>query len=249
MNTSGIPSTWIHLVFLVHEYIRYFFCWPLLFEVWQRVVCIVVIRYIVDHYCLRFDRGVVCIVVIRYIVDHYCLTESGLYCCDSLYCWPLLFEVWQRVVCIVVIRYIVDHYCLRFDREWFVLWWLVILLTTTVWGLTESGLYCGDWLYCWPLLFEVWQRVVCIVVIRYIVDHYCLRFDREWFVLWWLVILLTTTVWGLPEEWCVLLWLVILQTITVRSTREVICALMVGYITDHSSLKFTREVVCNIVDY
>ena len=187
MNISGIPSTWIHLVFLVHEYIRYFFCWPLLFEVWQRVVCIVVIRYIVDHYCLRFDRGVVCIVVIRYIVDHYCLTESGLYCCDSLYCWPLLFEVWQRVVCIVVIRYIVDHYCLRFDREWFVLWWLVILLTTTVWGL--------------------------------------------------------------PEEWCVLLWLVILQTITVRSTREVICALMVGYITDHSSLKFTREVVCNIVDY
>ena len=99
------------------------------------------------------------------------------------------------------------------------------------------------------LVFAIWQRVVSVVVICYIVDHYCLRFDREWFVLWWLVILLTTTVWGLPEEWCVLLWLVILQTITVRSTREVICALMVGYITDHSSLKFTREVVCNIVDY
>ena len=29
--------------------------------------------YIVDHYCLRFDRGVVHIVVAGYIVDHYCL--------------------------------------------------------------------------------------------------------------------------------------------------------------------------------
>ena len=28
--------------------------------------------YIVDHYCLRFDRKVVCIVVVGYIVDHYC---------------------------------------------------------------------------------------------------------------------------------------------------------------------------------
>jgi hypothetical protein len=29
--------------------------------------------YIVDHYCLRFDREVVCIVVAGYIVDYYCL--------------------------------------------------------------------------------------------------------------------------------------------------------------------------------
>ena len=29
--------------------------------------------YNVDHYCLRFERGVVHIVVAGYIVDHYCL--------------------------------------------------------------------------------------------------------------------------------------------------------------------------------
>ena len=37
------------------------------------MVCIVVAGYIVDHYCLRFDREVVCIVVAGYIVDYYCL--------------------------------------------------------------------------------------------------------------------------------------------------------------------------------
>ena len=29
-------------------------------------------RYIVEHYCLMFDRGVVHTVVVGYIVDHYC---------------------------------------------------------------------------------------------------------------------------------------------------------------------------------
>ena len=29
--------------------------------------------YIVEHYCLRFNRGVVHIVVAGYSVDHYCL--------------------------------------------------------------------------------------------------------------------------------------------------------------------------------
>ena len=28
--------------------------------------------YIVDHYCLMFDRGVVHTVLVRYIVNHYC---------------------------------------------------------------------------------------------------------------------------------------------------------------------------------
>ena len=39
---------------------------------------------IVDHYCLRFNRGVVHIVVNGYIVDHYCIMfgqSSGSYCC------------------------------------------------------------------------------------------------------------------------------------------------------------------------
>jgi hypothetical protein len=34
---------------------------------------IVVAVYIVDHYCLMFNRGVVHIVVAVYIVSHYCL--------------------------------------------------------------------------------------------------------------------------------------------------------------------------------
>jgi hypothetical protein len=33
---------------------------------------------------------------------------------------------------IAVVGYIVDHYYLRFDSEWFILLWLVILLTITV---------------------------------------------------------------------------------------------------------------------
>ena len=37
------------------------------------MVHIVVAGYILDHYCLRFDRGVVHIVVAGYNVDHYCL--------------------------------------------------------------------------------------------------------------------------------------------------------------------------------
>jgi hypothetical protein len=34
---------------------------------------IAVVGYIVDHYCLMFDRGVVHIVVADNNVDHYCL--------------------------------------------------------------------------------------------------------------------------------------------------------------------------------
>ena len=37
------------------------------------MVHIVVAGYIVDHYCLMFDRAVVHTVVVGYIVDHYCL--------------------------------------------------------------------------------------------------------------------------------------------------------------------------------
>ena len=37
------------------------------------VVHIVVVGYIVDHYCLMSDRGVVHIVVAGYNVNHYCV--------------------------------------------------------------------------------------------------------------------------------------------------------------------------------
>ena len=37
------------------------------------------VGYIVDHYCLMFDRGVVHTVVVGYIVDHYCfMFDRGL---------------------------------------------------------------------------------------------------------------------------------------------------------------------------
>ena len=49
----------------------------------------------------------------------------------------------------------------------------------------------------------------------YIVDHYCLRFDRGVVHIVVAVILLTITVSCLIEEWFRLLWLLILLTITV----------------------------------
>jgi hypothetical protein len=75
---------------------------------------IVVVGYIVDNYCLRFDRGEVHIVVAGYIVDHYCLRFD------------------RGLVIIVVAGYIVDHYISGLTEEWFILLWLHILLTNTV---------------------------------------------------------------------------------------------------------------------
>ena len=80
------------------------------------VVHIVVAYYIVSHYCLMFDRRVVHIVVAGYTVAHY----------------RLMFH--RGVVHIVVAGYIVDHYCLCLTEKWFILLWLVILLTVTVLG-------------------------------------------------------------------------------------------------------------------
>jgi hypothetical protein len=59
------------------------------------------------------------------------------------------------------------------------------------------------------------REVVCIVVAGYIVDHYCLMFDRGVVHIVLAVILLTITVSCLTEEWFILLWLAILLTITV----------------------------------
>jgi hypothetical protein len=106
------------------------YCLPLLFNVWQRsgsCCCC----YIVNHYFLRFDRGVVHIVVFilsTIAVDD--LTEEWFLL--LLYCVPLLFMfmVWQRrgSCCRC---YIVYHYCLKFDRG-VVHVVVVILFTITV---------------------------------------------------------------------------------------------------------------------
>ena len=70
--------------------------------------------YIVDHYCFMFDRGVLHIVVVGYIVDHYCLRfDRG---------------VGHIVVAVILLTITVS--CLT--EKWFVLLWLVILLTITV---------------------------------------------------------------------------------------------------------------------
>ena len=59
------------------------------------------------------------------------------------------------------------------------------------------------------------REVVHIVVAGYIVDHYCLMFDRGVVHIVVAAMLLTITVRGLTEDWFILLWLVILLTITV----------------------------------
>jgi hypothetical protein len=160
---------------------------PLLFKVWlrssSRCGC-----YLVNHYCLRFDKGVVHVVfVILSTITVYGLTEEW-FMLLLLYCLPLLFMVWQRSGsrwgC-----YIVYHYCLRFDRR-VVHVVVVILSTITIYGMTEEW-FLLLLLYCLPLLFKVWQRsgswCGC-----YIVYHYCLRFDSG--VIHVVVIFSTSTV-------------------------------------------------------
>ena len=59
------------------------------------------------------------------------------------------------------------------------------------------------------------RGVVHIDVTGYIVDQYCFRFDRGVVHIVVAAMLLTITVRGLTEDWFILLWLVILLTITV----------------------------------
>ena len=59
--------------------------------------------HIVDHYCLRFDRGRVHIVVAGHIVDHYCLRFD------------------RRVVHIVVAVLLLPITISGLTEEWFIL--------------------------------------------------------------------------------------------------------------------------------
>ena len=56
--------------------------------------------------------------------------------------------------------------------------------------------------------------MVCIVVVAYIVDHYCFMFDRGVVHIVVAVILFPITISGLTEEWSILLRLVMLLIIT-----------------------------------
>ena len=83
--------------------------------------------------------------------------------------------------------------------------------------LQRSGSCCG-WLYCLPLLFKVLQKNGSICG-RYIVYHYCSRFDRG-VVHVVVVILSTITLYGLTKEWFMLFRLALLSTITVLGLTE-----------------------------
>jgi hypothetical protein len=68
---------------------------------------------IVDHYCLRFDRGVDHVVVAGYIVAHY----------------YLMFNIGAVHNVVAVILLTITVSCLTDER--FILLWLLILLTIT----------------------------------------------------------------------------------------------------------------------
>jgi hypothetical protein len=100
-------------------------------------------------------------------------------------------------------------------EEWFILLWLVILLTFTVLCLTEKW-FILMWLVILLTSIDLFDRgVFQIVMAGYIVDHYCFMFDRGVVDIVVAVMLFPITVSGLTEEWFILFWLVILMTIAV----------------------------------
>jgi hypothetical protein len=113
--------------------------------------------------------------------------------------------------------YIVYHYCLRFNRERFMLLWL---------------------LNCLPLLFKVWQNggSCCCCFIIY---HYCLRFDRE-VVHVTVVILSTITVYVLTEEW-LMLWLLYCLTFLFKVWQRSGSCCCGCYIVYYYCLRFDKE--------
>ena len=173
------------------------------------------------------------------------------------YCPPLLFEVCQRSgsFCCCYIEY---HYCLIFDRsgsrcDCYIVYhyclWLdrgvvhvvfVIFSTSTVKGLTEKW-FTLLLLYCLPLLFKDWQRSSSRCCC-FIVNHYCLRFDKG--VVHVVVILSTITIYGFTEEWF-MLWLLYCQPLLFKIwQRSGSCCC---YIVYHYCLWFDRGVVRVVV--
>ena len=164
LQFNGLTEEWFVLLL--------FYCLPLLFKVLQRNGLYCSGCYIVYHYCLRFYRGVVRVVVISSTITVLGLTKEWFVLLLLLYFLPLLFKVLQRSGSCCCC-YIVYHYCLRFDRG--VVHVVVILSIITVYGLTQEWFVL--FLYCLPLLFKVWQRSGSCCC-RFIVYHYCLRFDK-----------------------------------------------------------------------
>jgi hypothetical protein len=80
-------------------------------------------------------------------------------------------------------------------EEWFVLLWLLFLLTITV------------------FMFD--RGVVHIVVAGYNVDQHCFMFDIGVVHIVLAGYIVDHYIWGLTEEWFILLWLTIILTIYV----------------------------------
>jgi hypothetical protein len=102
----------------------------------REVVCIVVAAYIVDHYCFRGVIAVFHIAVVGYIVDHYFLMLDNM---DHSSVKPQT----------VMVNNITSHNNMNHSsvkpqtvmvnnitgcliEEWFILLWLLLLLTITV---------------------------------------------------------------------------------------------------------------------
>jgi len=81
-------------------------------QIYQEVVCVVVIGYLTTNYCLRFDNIVVC-AVIGCIVDHYCLRfdRREVCCCGWFY---YCFKFTKRVFCVVVLDSVLSTMTVRF---------------------------------------------------------------------------------------------------------------------------------------
>ena len=107
---------------------------------------IVVICYIVHHYCLSSDRGAVHVVVICYIVHHYCLSSD------------------RGAVHIVVVGYIVDHYWLRFGSG---LWcWGWLYCPPMLFDASQRTELCHYfWLY-WCLFWEILNKQIIIDIVQ-----------------------------------------------------------------------------------
>ena len=92
----------------------FLYCLPLLFKDWQKsgsCCCC----YIVNYYCLRFDRREVHVVVVILSTFTVCGLIEDWFMLWLSYFLPLLFKVWQKggSCCFCHIVYL---YCLMFDR-------------------------------------------------------------------------------------------------------------------------------------
>ena len=162
---------------------------------------------------MSWFRFILLWLVILSTITFWGLQRSGSCYCGWLYCLPLPQGLVDELVLvhIFVVGYFVNHYFLRFTEEWLMLLRLAILSTFTSrfgrW--VGSGSYFCGWLFCQPLLFEVYRGVAHVIAVGYIVYFYLKVWQMSWlrFILLSLVTLSIITVWGFTEEWFLMFWM------------------------------------------